>query len=52
MPPPTPEAQKQSQGKAEAKAKERRAVGEGDDTIIIKDLSSDDKGEETLQQHF
>jgi hypothetical protein len=33
------------------KAKERREVGEGDDTVIVKDTSDEDD-EETLQERF
>jgi hypothetical protein len=33
------------------KAKERREVGEGDDTIIVEDMS-DEEDEETLQEWF
>jgi hypothetical protein len=33
------------------KAKERREVGEGDDTIVLKDMS-DKEDEETLQERF
>jgi hypothetical protein len=35
-----------------AKAKERREVGEGDDTVVVKDTSEDDDDEETLQERF
>jgi hypothetical protein len=35
-----------------AKAKERREIGEGDDTVIIEDMSDDDDNEETLQDRF
>jgi hypothetical protein len=34
------------------KAKERREVGEGDDTVIVKDTSEEDDEEETLQDRF
>jgi hypothetical protein len=34
------------------KAKERREVGEGDDTVIIEDMSEEDDDEETLQDRF
>jgi hypothetical protein len=35
------------------KAKERREVGEGDDTVIMEDMSDeDDDDEETLQDRF
>jgi hypothetical protein len=35
-----------------AKAKERREVGEGDDTVVVKDTSEEDNDEETLQDRF
>jgi hypothetical protein len=35
-----------------AKAKERREVGEGDDTVVVKDTSEEDDDEETLQERF
>jgi hypothetical protein len=35
-----------------AKAKERREVGEGDDTIVVEDMSEEDDDEEMLQEHF
>jgi hypothetical protein len=35
-----------------AKAKERREVGEGDDTVIVEDISNDDDDDETLQDRF
>jgi hypothetical protein len=35
----------------EGKAKERREVGEGHDTVVVKD-TSDDEDEETLQDRF
>jgi hypothetical protein len=33
------------------KAKERREIGEGDDTVVVEDTSSEDD-EETLQERF
>jgi hypothetical protein len=33
------------------KAKERREVGEGDDTVVVEDMS-DEEDEETLQERF
>jgi hypothetical protein len=33
------------------KAKERREVGEGDDTVVVEDIS-DEEDEETLQERF
>jgi hypothetical protein len=35
-----------------AQAKERREVGEGDDTVVVKDTSEEDDDEETLQERF
>jgi hypothetical protein len=35
-----------------AKAKERREVGEGDDTVVVEDMSEEDDDEETLQERF
>jgi hypothetical protein len=35
-----------------AKAKERREVGKGDDTVVVKDTSDEDDDEETLQDRF
>jgi hypothetical protein len=34
------------------KAKERQEVGEGDDTVVVKDTSDEDDDEETLQDRF
>jgi hypothetical protein len=35
-----------------AKTKERREIGEGDDTVVVKDTSEEDDDEETLQERF
>jgi hypothetical protein len=35
-----------------AKTKERHEVGEGDDTVVIEDLSDEEDDEETLQDRF
>jgi hypothetical protein len=35
-----------------AKAKERREVGEGDDTVVVEDMSDEDDDEEMLQDRF
>jgi hypothetical protein len=35
-----------------AKAKERREVGEGDDIVLVKDMSEEDDDEEMLQERF
>jgi hypothetical protein len=34
------------------KDKERREVGEGDDTVVVEDMSDEDDDEETLQDRF
>jgi hypothetical protein len=34
------------------KTKERREVGEGDDTVVIEDMSDEDDDEEMLQDRF
>jgi hypothetical protein len=34
------------------KAKEWREVGEGDDTVVVEDMSDEDNDEETLQDRF
>jgi hypothetical protein len=36
----------------EGKAKERREVGEGDNTIVVEDMSEEDDDEEMLQERF
>jgi hypothetical protein len=48
--PPPQEVEIPEEGKA--KAKERREVGEGDDTVIVEDMSDEDDDEETLQDRF
>jgi hypothetical protein len=35
-----------------AKTKERREVGEGDDTVVVEDMSDEEDDEETLQDRF
>jgi hypothetical protein len=35
-----------------AKTKERREVGEGDDTVVVEDMSDEEDDEETLQDCF
>jgi hypothetical protein len=35
-----------------AKTKERREVGEGDDTVVVEDISDEEDDEETLQDRF
>jgi hypothetical protein len=49
-PPPPQEVEIPEEGKT--KAKERREVGEGDDTVVVEDMSDEDDDEETLQDHF
>jgi hypothetical protein len=48
--PPPQEVEIPEEGKA--KAKERREVGEGDDTVVMEDMSDEDDDEETLQDRF
>jgi hypothetical protein len=38
--------------KGKTKAKERWEVGEGDDTVVVEDMSDKDDDEETLQDRF
>jgi hypothetical protein len=49
-PPPPQEVEIPKEGKT--KAKERREVGEGDDTVVVEDMSDEDDDEETLQDRF
>jgi hypothetical protein len=49
-PPPPQEVEIPEEGKT--KAKERREVGEGDDTIVVEDMSDEDDDEEMLQDRF
>jgi hypothetical protein len=49
-PPPPQKVEIPEEGKT--KAKERREVGEGDDTIVVEDMSDEDDDEETLQDRF
>jgi hypothetical protein len=49
-PPPPQKVEMPEEGKT--KAKERREVGEGDDTIVVEDMSDEDDDEETLQDRF
>jgi hypothetical protein len=50
-PPPPPQVVEiPEEGKT--KAKERREVGEGDDAVIVEDMSDEDDDEETLQDRF
>jgi hypothetical protein len=49
-PPPPQEVEVPEEGKT--KAKERREVGEGDDTVVVEDMSDKDDDEETLQDRF
>jgi hypothetical protein len=50
--PPSPPQLVEVPEEGKAKAKERREVGEGDDTIVVEDMSDEDDDEETLQDHF
>jgi hypothetical protein len=49
-PPPPQEVEIPDEGKT--KAKEQREVGEGDDTVVVEDMSDEDDDEETLQDRF
>jgi hypothetical protein len=48
--PPPQEVEIPEEGKA--KAKERREVDEGNDTVVVEDMSDEDDDEETLQDRF
>jgi hypothetical protein len=48
--PPPKEVEILEEGKT--KAKERREIGEGDDTVVVKDTFDEDDDEETLQDRF
>jgi hypothetical protein len=50
--PPSPPQLVEVPEEGKAKAKERREVGEGDDTIVMEDMSEEDDDEETLQDRF
>jgi hypothetical protein len=50
QPPPPQEVEIPEEGKT--KAKVRREVGEGDDTVVVEDMSDEDDDEETLQDRF
>jgi hypothetical protein len=49
-PPPPQEVEIPEEGKT--KAKEWWEVGEGDDTVVVEDMSDEDDDEETLQDRF
>jgi hypothetical protein len=49
-PPPPQKVEIPEEGKT--KAKERWEVGEGDDTVVVEDMSDKDDDEETLQDRF
>jgi hypothetical protein len=49
-PPPPQEVEIPEEGKT--KTKERREVGEGDDTVVVEDMSDEDDDKETLQDRF
>jgi hypothetical protein len=48
--PPPQEGEIPEKGKT--KGKERREIGEGDDTVLVEDMSDGDNDEETLQDRF
>jgi hypothetical protein len=50
--PPSPPQLVEVPEEGKAKAKERREVGEGDDIVVVKDMSDEDDDEETLQDRF
>jgi hypothetical protein len=50
--PPSPPQLVEVPEEGKAKAKERHEVGEGDDTVVIEDMSEEDDDEETLQDRF
>jgi hypothetical protein len=50
--PPLPPQEVEVPEEGKTKAKERREVGEGDDTVVVKDTSEEDDDEETLQDRF
>jgi hypothetical protein len=50
--PPSPPQLVEVPEEGKAKAKERREFGEGDDTIVVEDMSEEDDDEETLQDRF
>jgi hypothetical protein len=50
--PPSPPQLVEVPEEGKAKAKERREVGEGDDTVVVEDMSNEDDDEETLQDCF
>jgi hypothetical protein len=50
--PPLPPQLVEVPEEGKAKAKEQREVGEGDDTVVVEDMSEEDDDEETLQDHF
>jgi hypothetical protein len=50
--PPSPPQLVEVPEEGKAKAKERREVGEGDDTVVVEDMSDEDDDEEMLQDRF
>jgi hypothetical protein len=51
-PPPPPPKEVEIPEEGKTKAKERHEVGEGDDTVVMEDMSDEDDDEETLQDRF
>jgi hypothetical protein len=50
-PPPPPQVVEIPE-EGRTKAKERREVGEGEDAVVVEDMSDEDDDEETLQDRF
>jgi hypothetical protein len=50
--PPSPPQLVEVPEEGKAKTKERRKVGEGDDTVVVEDMSNEEDDEETLQNRF
>jgi hypothetical protein len=50
--PPSPPQLVDVPEEGKAKAKERHEVSEGDDTVVVEDMSEEDDDEETLQDRF
>jgi hypothetical protein len=50
--PPLPPQKVEIPEEGKTKAKERWEVGEGDDTVVVEDMSDKDDDEETLQDRF
>jgi hypothetical protein len=50
--PPSPPQLVEVPEEGKAKTKERCEVDEGDDTVVVEDMSEEDDDEETLQDRF